>query len=120
MAAALESATVAACRDHDANVGIRSYHLFRLPPHIEDRLSEVTSEGAFEAMQAPGTIPEIVERLTELGIEAELPAGSGPKLLCSVDSILKPRTLCSIAGLYARAVREESRIYPYFDTKSDD
>ena len=90
VAAALESATVAACRDHDANVGIRSYHLFRLPPHVEDRLSEATAGAQLEAMPVPGTIPEIIDRLTELGREAELPAGSGPKSLGSIDSILKP------------------------------
>ena len=106
--------------NHDANVGIRSYHLFRLPPHFEDRLSEVTFEGALEAMQIPGTTPEIVDWLAQLGDEADLPVGSGPKLLGSVDGVLKPKILCSIAGLYARAARDEARIYPYFDVKSDD
>jgi hypothetical protein len=118
LAAALASTTVAACRDHDVSVGIRSYHLFRLPPRFEDRLSELAAEG--EAMQAPGTVSEIVDGLTQLGSEVDLPSGPGPKSLGSVEDILKSKVLCSIAGLYARAAREETRTYPYFDAEIDD
>ena len=47
LAAALESATVAARRDHDANIGRRSFHLFRLSAHMERQLADlIRTEGA--------------------------------------------------------------------------
>ncbi len=78
VAAALESTTVAAGRDHDANVGARSYHLFRLPPHLEDRLAEVIAEGALDSDKLPEAVPELIAHVAKLGSEAELPSGAGP------------------------------------------
>ncbi len=119
-AAALESATVAACRDHDANIGARSYHLFRLPPYLENRLAEVVAAGGLDGNRLPETIPEMVDLLAELGALSKLPAGNGPKLLGSVDGILKASVLSNIAGLYARAAREQSRIYPYLEANKNE
>lgn len=120
VAAALESATVAAGRDHDANVGARSYHLFRLPPHLEDRLAEAVAEGALDDDKFPEAVPELLVHVANLGAEAELPSGTGPKLLGSVDGILKPAVLAKMAGLYARAAQDESRIYPYLEANQNE
>ena len=119
-AAALESATVAARRDHDANIGARSYHLFRLPPHLEDQLIEALADDGLNADDLPDSAEGIMDRLTQLGSEAGLPSGSGPKSLGGVNQVLKPAVLGSIAGLYARAAQEETRIYPYFEASSDE
>ena len=117
---ALESATVAARRDHDTNVGARSYHLFRLPPHLEDQLAETIADGGINADDLPDSTEGLAERLTQLSSAASLPSGSGPKLLGTVTQVLKPAVLGSIAGLYARAAQEETRIYPYFEASSDE
>ena len=44
---------MAARRDHDTNVGARSYHLFRLPPHLEDQLAETIADGGITACESP-------------------------------------------------------------------
>ena len=119
-AAALESATVAARRDHDANVGARSYHLFRLPPHLEDQLAETLAEGGLNAGDLRDSTEGIMAWLSQLGSEASLPSGAGPKLLGNVDAVLKPAVRTTIAGLYVKAAREETRIYPYFEATGDD
>lgn len=120
VAAALESTAVAAGRDHDANVGARSYHLFRLPPHLEDRLAEAVAEGALDSDKLPEAVPELLAQVAKLGSEAELPTGTGPKSLGSVDGILKPSVLAKMAGLYARAAQDESRIYPYLEANQNE
>ena len=118
-AAALESATVAACREHDANVGARSYHLFRFCPHLEDRLAKAVAEGALDSDILPETAPGLLALITQLGSDTDLPSGTGPKSLGSVDDILKPSTLAKIAGLYARAAQDKSRIYPYLEADKE-
>ena len=43
-AAALSTATAAACRDHDVHTGRRSFHLFRLPGQIENQLVKAANQ----------------------------------------------------------------------------
>jgi len=116
LAAALESATVAAQRDHDANIGRRSFHLFRLPAHLERQLGDlIRSESTFADAKIPDTPAQLVEVLEALALQGTTLTGTGPRLLGSINDISKPTTINTLASLYAYAARRGERIYPYFE-----
>ena len=116
LAAALESATVAARRDHDANIGRRSFHLFRLSAHMEHQLADLTRfEGAFADSTITDAPPQLIEMLEALALPAATWVGTGPRLVGSVNDISKPMTIGRLASLYAYAARKGERVYPYFE-----
>ena len=116
LAAALESATVAARRDHDANIGRRSFHLFRLPAHMERQLADLTrTEGALAHSIIPDTPAQLIEVLEALAIQSRTLVGTGPRLLGSIKDISTPTTINTLASLYVYAARKGERIYPYFE-----
>jgi hypothetical protein len=120
LAAALESATVAARREHDANVGAHSFHLFRLPSHLEGQLTETIRDGGLEASDLPDSTEGLTSALAQLASGASLPPGSGPRSLGPVSELLNPTALGRMAGLYAAAARQETRIYPYLEAAGDE
>lgn len=120
LAAALESVTVAARREHDANVGAQSYHLFRLPSQLEDQLAETIRDSGLDASDLPDSTEGLTGALAQFGSGISLSSGSGPKSLGCIKEVLNPTTLGRIAKLYATAVQQETRIYPYFDEAGDD
>jgi hypothetical protein len=116
LAAALESATVAARRDHDANIGKRSFHLFRLSAHMERRLTElIRTEGAFADSTVPDTSAQLIEMLEVLALPEATLVGTGPRLVGSINDMSKPTTIKRLASLYAYAARKGERVYPYFE-----
>src|SRR5438132_10293692 len=93
LAAALESVTVAARRDHDANIGRRSFHLFRLPAHMERQLADLMrTEGAFVDSTIPDTSAQLIKILEALALEGTTLIGTGPRLLGSINDISKLTT----------------------------
>jgi len=116
LAAALESATVAARRDHDANIGRRSFHLFRLPAHIERQLADLMrTDDVFADATIPDTPVQLIEVLEALALQGTTLVGTGPRLLGSLNDINTPTTINKLASLYAYAARKGERIYPYFE-----
>jgi hypothetical protein len=116
LAAALESATVAIRRDHDANIGRRSFHLFRLPAYMERQLAGlIRTEGAFADSKIPDTPAQIIEVLEALVLQETTLGGTGPRLLGSINDISKSTTINKLASLYVYAARQGERIYPYFE-----
>jgi len=107
---------VAARRDHDANIGRRSFHLFRLPAHLERQLGDlIRNEGTFADAKIPDTPAQLVEVLEALALQGTTLTGTGPRLLGSINDISKPTTINTLASLYAYAARRGERIYPYFE-----
>ena len=116
LAAALESATVAARRDHDANIGRRSFHLFRLPVHMERQLADlIRTEGAFADSTVPDASAQLIEMLEALALPEATLGGIGPRLVGSINDISKPMTVNRLASLYVYAARKGVRVYPYFE-----
>ena len=116
LAAALESATVAARRDHDANIGRRSFHLFRLPAHMERQLADlIRTEGAWAKAITPDTPVQLIEVLEAFVLQGTTLTGTGPRLLGSIKDISTPTIINTLASLYAYAARKGERIYPYFE-----
>ena len=116
LAAALESATVAARRDHDANIGRRSFHLFRLSAHMERQLTDlIRTEGALGESIVSDTPAQLIEMLEALTLSEARLVGTGPRLVGSINDITKPTTVNRLASLYAYAARKGERVYPYFE-----
>jgi hypothetical protein len=116
LAAALESATVAALRDHDANIGRRSFHLFRLSAHMERQLADlVRTEGTLADSTIPDTSAQLIEMLEALALPEVTLVGIGPTLVGSINDISKPTIIKRLASLYAYAARKGEKVYPYFE-----
>ena len=120
LAAALASVTLAARREHDANLAIQTYHLFRLPPHLEDLLSESVRDGALDANDLPDTVEALTKELEQIHVGDSPSTATGPKSLGKINELLSPDTLGRMASMYAAAAREQTRVYPYFETDGDE
>jgi hypothetical protein len=119
--AALQSATIAARRDHDASIGTRSFHLFRLPAHRESQLIELLRAGHSSLdYQIPDTADQLIDALEAIAGNTTPPTGSGPKSIGSAADISKPASVTTLAGMYAKAARSGKRTYPYFEAASDE
>lgn len=106
---------MAARRDHDANIGWRSFHLFRLPAYMENQLVELMrTEPTFAGTDMPNTPEQVIEILESLSPQETTPTGTGPRLVGSIKDISKPTAISRLASLYAHAARKGERIYPYF------
>lgn len=113
--AALRSTSDAACIVHDKALGrIGSYHLFRLPPALEDRV-----EHAYEKMNWDEAFSEIQSRDTALTAlqklaDALIKAPEGPVQVGSERKILSLTSVQELAAHYHSAFRDEIKCYPYF------
>jgi hypothetical protein len=116
--AALTSATVAACRDHDASIGRRSFHLFRFPQYIERQL--VGLEGELENSQVPDNLDTLLSELAAIQADIHVSGASGPKSLGQIDAVKKATTPAMLASLYLAAVHTGKRVYPYFEAEGDE
>ena len=107
---------MAARRDHDANIGRRSFHLFRLPAYMENQLVDLMrTEAAFADSDIPDTPEQIIEVLESLAPQETTLTGIGPSLVGSIKDISEPTTISKLASLYAHAARKGERTYPYFE-----
>jgi hypothetical protein len=81
--AALQSTSEAACTVHDHSLGrVGNYHLFRLPPALEDRLQQAIEEldwsEAAKLIESPETAMEGLNHLADAVVKApEGPCRSG-------------------------------------------
>jgi hypothetical protein len=118
--AALRSTTEAACIIHDRALGrVGNYHLFRLPPELEDRLEQeaekedwVNLGGNIETRQSA---MEVLERLAE----AFLKAPAGPVQVGVERKILTAVAVRELAAHYHSAFQDGIRCFPYFAPGQD-
>lgn len=109
--AALESVVEVARRDHDQLVARQDFHLFRLPPYLEDRLAAWLSDPALSLEWPPQEAVEIAA-LLEPG---PLTGASGLVCLGHPKRLQSEATFQEVAGIYARAAQEDLRVVPYFE-----
>ncbi len=114
--AALESVTEAARRVHDEPLGPTSFHLFRLPIHLEDRLAGWLADKPEASLSWP---PEAKDKLL-----AELERSArkgGPVFLTGPQRLGEPGRLNvesafkDLAAAYLQAARGGLRVIPYFE-----
>jgi hypothetical protein len=116
--AALESVTLAARRVHDEpplDQRMSTYHLFRLPIHLEDRLA-----GWLARPDAPLAWPPLAEDalLAELERTAKKSVGIsavGPICMGKPARLNQEGTFQELAATYLRAARNDTRVIPYFE-----
>ena len=77
--AALMSATVAACRDHDRNTGRKSFQLFRFPWQIERQLGDILDRS--NDWKVPGDQDGLMAELAEIQSNIKMQKATGPKSL---------------------------------------
>lgn len=118
MRAALESVTLAARREHDAHLGPRLFHLFRLPVAIESSLFDLLEKPDFTSglTAPPADLPALLRTLGSSSTGAGTLA-SGPQRLGPVSRLTDPEIVGEVAAAYARAAASGLRVYPYFDAE---
>lgn len=113
--AALRSTSDAACSIHDKALGrIGSYHLFRLPPALEDRI-----EHAYEKINLDDLFAQIQSRESALEklhtlADALIKAPEGPVQVGVEQRILTTTAIQELAAHYHSAFQDQIHCYPYF------
>lgn len=114
-AAALRSTVEAACIVHDKALGrIGSFHLFRLPPSLEDQLEHVAGtmdwNECFKEIETRETALSVLRQLADALIKAP----EGPVQVGVESRILTTTAIREIAAHYYSAFQDEIRCFPYF------
>jgi len=114
-AAALRSTTEAACIVHDRALGrVGNYHLFRLPPALEDRLQQAIEDLDWIALakqiESPDTAMEALNRIADAVVKAP----EGPVQVGVERRILTSTSTHELAAHYHSAFRDGIRCFPYF------
>ena len=119
-AAALRSTTEAACTVHDHALGrIGNYHLFRLPPPLEDRLEHVVDKIDWaEAGQHIASRDSAMDRLRRTA-DALTKAPEGPVQVGVERRILTATSVRELAAHYHSAFQDGIRCFPYFAPDKD-
>lgn len=113
--AALQSTTEVACTVHDRSLGrVGNYHLFRLPPALEDRLQQAIealdwSEAA-KQIESPDIAMETLHRLADAIVKAP----EGPVQVDVERRILTSTSIHELAAHYHSAFHDGIRCFPYF------
>jgi hypothetical protein len=114
-AAALRSTTEAASFVHDKALGrIGNFHLFRLPPALEDRLEHhIDKADLTEAGKQIGSREAALYALRSLA-DAVVKAPEGPVQVGVEHRILTSTAIQEMAAHYHSAFQQGIRCFPYF------
>ena len=114
-AAALRSTTEAACIIHDQALGrIGSFHLFRLPPALEDQLEHALDLIDWSSFRKQIESREIALTLLQQMGDAVIKAPAGPVQVGVANHILTNTAIRELAAHYYSAFQDGIRCYPYF------
>jgi len=114
-AAALRSTTEAACLVHDHALGrVGNFHLFRLPPALEDQLEHALERIdwiiARKHVESRTTAMDVLKRIADAVIKAPI----GPVQVGTAHRILTPTSIQELAAHYHSAFQEGIHCFPYF------
>lgn len=114
-AAALRSTTEAACIVHDQALGrVGNFHLFRLPPALEDQLERALEKidwmAARKQVESHSTAMDVLKRIADAVIKAPI----GPVQVGTTNRILTPTSIEELAAHYHSAFQDGIRCFPYF------
>ena len=113
--AAVRSTTEAACLVHDKALGrVGNYHLFRLPPALEEqfetRLSEIEWSELAARIDSRDTAMVALKKLADAVVKAP----SGPVQVGVERRILTATAIHEMAAHYHSAFQDGIRCFPYF------
>lgn len=115
VAAAGVSVTEAARRLHDARIGKGGvFHLFRLPPAVEESVHKEMLHGDQEAFKAAifgkDQALEALEQYADKPVDGQ----DGPVQVGTVKTILHSPSIATAAAYYLDAFRNNRKTFPYF------
>jgi hypothetical protein len=114
-AAALRSTAEAACLIHDKALGrVGNYHLFRLPPALEDRLENCIDEMDWAESGKQIESREVAMTVLRRFADAVVKAPAGPVQIGVERRILTPTAIHEMAAHYLSAFQDGIRCFPYF------
>jgi len=113
--AALRSTTEAACIVHDQALGrVGNFHLFRLPPTLEDQfehaLDRINWTAARKQIESRDAAMDVLKRIADAVIKAP----AGPVQVGVTRRILTPAAIHELAAHYHSAFQDGIRCFPYF------
>jgi hypothetical protein len=115
MRAALESVTEAARRVHDEPLSPMSFHLFRLPIHLEDRLAGWLARSETSLSWPSATLQALLAELARTASSAAPPVPQGPQRLGEPARLNHKSAFEDLAAAYLHAARGGFRVLPYFE-----
>jgi hypothetical protein len=118
--AALRSTTDAACMVHDHALGrVGNYHLFRLPPVLEDELEHAYNRMNWsqsgQQIQSPDAASDLLRRIADALIKAP----AGPVQVGVERRIVTATSVRELAAHYHSAFQDGIRCFPYFAPEKD-
>ena len=113
--AALRACTEAACLVHDKAMGrVGTFHLFRLPPALEDHLEhcleQLDWQDAVQLISSPHRSLETLNTIADCSIKAP----EGPIQVGVAKKIMTATSIKELAAHYASAFQDSIRCFPYF------
>ena len=119
-AAALRSTTEAARLSHDAAIGkLGTFHLFRLPTELEDRIeAELDSIDLSDQQFSLSSMEEALDRLKSF-VKSPLSAPQGPVQVGVEKKILTANSIAELAAHYHSAFLNRFSCFPYFAANND-
>lgn len=113
--AAFRSTTEAACSVHDKALGrVGNFHLFRLPPSIEDQLEHTSESIDWTEQYALIESPEAALSFLKETADALIHAPDGPVQIGVERRILTATSVRELAAHYHSAFVDGKNCYPYF------
>jgi hypothetical protein len=115
VAAGIRSTGEAARTAHDAKIGkVGTYHLFRLPVEIEDRIEQLFDKDQLsEWMKEVQSKDAALSMLDQLA-QTKLDAPEGPVQVGTSKTILRKDSIAELAAHYHSAMNKGRMCYPYF------
>lgn len=113
--AGLRSTTEAACSVHDKAIGrVGNYHLFRLPPAMEDHLEHVCEQMDWDEAISVINSPEKAMETLKILADCFVKAPEGPVQVGVARKIFTSTSIKEVAAHYLSAFQDGIRCYPYF------
>lgn len=115
VAAGIRSTGEAARTQHDVRIGkVGTYHLFRMPVEIEDRIEQLLDkEQLAEWLSEVKSKEEAMRALDELA-QTKLTAPEGPVQVGTARTIMRKDSIAELAAHYHSAMGQGRMCYPYF------
>lgn len=100
---------------HDHFIGAgKTYHLFRLPEELEQSLHEHLVQQSADGKQLNLAEDATLEATLNSVSDAVGKASEGPACVGNREALFDPEAWRHVAGLYAAAFSNETKVFPYF------
>lgn len=122
-AAALETASRAACLEHDVRIGrVGAYHLFRLPTAdeamVDDFLRSEEGRSCLNDIVQLNNTDSQIATLAELAGGEKAASSHGPVHCGTLATLWRGQAVPQLCAVYVAGLRAGSPVYPYLGEES--